>query len=403
MSAMRARAWLAAAGVFCGGVGACSIVIYALWFARHPLQDWMVYYGAIRAYLAGNLPLIFDGERFTAYLNQHFAGWLAAPIGFRSWVYPPTFLLLIVPFGLFGFVASCAVFEAVTFAGLVAAVWQCVGRGGDRVLHVLSLLLAPAVWFNLATGQNGLLSAGLLIGGFGALPRRPALAGLLLGLLSYKPQLWLLVPVALAAARQWRVLASAVLTAALLALASLAVFGSTAWLTWIGWVVNPPPAAYQAFLECCRLHDESVYTNLALLGAPRLAADLGQLAAIGVAGGCVWWGWRRPLQAELQLAVLLAATCLAAPHVANYDAVLLVVAATLVFVHGLGHGFRPAGAIVPLLVWAIQLANPPDVFPIGRLTPLLTLLLIAGALAAASGDRHVDAGLSYVSRGQHAV
>ena len=45
--------------------------------------DWMVFYGAIRAVLSGNAPLIFDGDRFTDFLNTSFAGWLSTPLEFR--------------------------------------------------------------------------------------------------------------------------------------------------------------------------------------------------------------------------------------------------------------------------------------------------------------------------------
>ena len=36
--------------------------------------DWMVFYGAIRSVLDGNAALIFDGDRFTDFLNTNFAG-----------------------------------------------------------------------------------------------------------------------------------------------------------------------------------------------------------------------------------------------------------------------------------------------------------------------------------------
>lgn len=388
----RARAWLIAVGALCGVYGLASIAIYLIYVTRHPFQDWMVYYAAARTCLDGNLPLLFDSIRFTAHLNVYFADWLTEPFAFRSWAYPPPFLLLLIPFGLLGFAASGVLFLAATFAGLLAAVWRLVGGGPRLLLYAASLLLAPATWFNIVSGQNGFLSGALLVGGVAALPRRPALAGILLGFLGYKPQLWLLVPVALVAARQWRALAAAIATGAGMALGSLAVVGIEAWVLWTQSMVNPPPQAHALFLECCRLHDESVFTNLALLGASKTAADLGQAAAILLAGACVWWCYGRPLARDLQLAVLLAATMLAAPHVTNYDAVLLVVAATLVFAHGLDHGFRIGGVIVPLLVWGIQLFNPPDAFPIGHITPVLTMLLIACAImqaraaASAEGD-----------------
>src|SRR4029077_284984 len=79
-------------------------------------------------------------------------------------------------------------------------------------LHLGSLILAPAVAFNIGSGQNAFLTSALLIGGFILLPSRPGAGGVLLGVLTYKPQLWLLAPVALVAAREWRALAATVLT-----------------------------------------------------------------------------------------------------------------------------------------------------------------------------------------------
>ena len=60
---------------------------------------------------------------------------------------------------------------------------------------------APAVFINAVGGQNGTWTAALFGGGLSLLERRPLLAGGLLGLLSYKLQLGLLIPVALLAGR----------------------------------------------------------------------------------------------------------------------------------------------------------------------------------------------------------
>jgi hypothetical protein len=66
------------------------------------------------------------------------------------------------------------------------------------------VMAAPAVMINLVSGQNGAFSAAILAGGLMLLDRRPVLAGLLLGLLCYKPQLAVLVQVALVASGRWR-------------------------------------------------------------------------------------------------------------------------------------------------------------------------------------------------------
>src|SRR5258708_19134479 len=76
--------------------------------------DWMVFYGAIRSVLDGNAPLIFDGDRFTGFLNSAFADWLSRPLEFRPWAYPSSFLLLLLPFAPLGFFCSYLASQAVT-------------------------------------------------------------------------------------------------------------------------------------------------------------------------------------------------------------------------------------------------------------------------------------------------
>ena len=69
---------------------------------------------------------------------------------------------------------------------------------------LLLALAAPAVFINAVGGQNSTWTAALFGSGLSLLERRPLLAGGLLGLLIYKPQLGLLIPVALLAGRHWR-------------------------------------------------------------------------------------------------------------------------------------------------------------------------------------------------------
>lgn len=395
----RKRWWLIAVGLVCGCYGVSAIAIYAIYFGRLPWQDWMVYYTAARAYLDGNLPLIFDGVGFTARMNHDFAAWLPTPLSFHPWLYPPSYLLVLIPFGLLPFAAACVIFEAATFAGLVAAVWQTIGAGYRRWLYLTSLVLAPATAFNIGTGQNGFLTAALLIGGFAMLTRYPTVAGVLLGLLTWKPQLWLLVPVALVAARCWRTLASSILTAGASVLVSLATLGLDPWRDWIRWFLVAPPESYRLWLKWGRLHGESIYTNLVLLGASHSGATAGQAIATVLAAACVWWCYRskEAVPGELRLPVLIAATVLAAPHAINYDMVMLAIAATMVFAYGLDHGFgRGALFVVPVLVWMIQLFDPPDAFRLGLLTPLLTTLLIVCAILA--GRRRTMAASQVASR-----
>jgi hypothetical protein len=374
----RTMLWLA---LVCGPYGAFCVAVYWVNHSKQPGSDWMVYYTAARAWLDGNLGLLADGERLTAYLNASFGEWLARPLTYHAWVYPPHYLLILIPFAVLPFALSGIAFLAITFGCLAAAIWRFAEPGYPRGVHLFSLLFAPAASFTVATGQNAFLTTALLVGGFGALPQHPVLAGMLLGVLTYKPQFWLMVPVALVAARQWCALAATFTSAATMVAASLIVVGAEPWHAWIGWAISPPDPAYRTWLATARLHGESVYANLIVLGASHAAASAGQAIAVLLAASIVWRCCRRPIPRDRQLIVLLGATALAAPHVANYDAVLLVIAATLLVVRGLADGFRRGELIVPVLVWMIQLFNPPSWFHVAVVTPLLTTLLIAYAVS----------------------
>ncbi len=348
-----------------------------------PGTDWMVFYAAARAFFDGNLPLIFDGHRFTAHQNQMFAAWLSGQLPFHPWLYSPHFLLLALPFGLIPFSASYALFMCITGAVLVATIWLYAPPDYRRWLQLGSLLLCPAASITVIAGQNAFLTAALLVGGFGLLPRRPILAGVLLGVATFKPTLWLMVPVALIAARQWRVLASAAAVASVLALASLAVFGVEMWRQWLEMALSPPADFYSNWLESGRSWGLSVYTCAWVLGASHGLATLVQaVATLGAAAG-VYVAFRGALAPDRQLAVLLAAAILAGPHVSSYDTLLLAIAASLLFCRALEEGAPLYEITLMLSVWLLPLFNPPRATPLGLMTPVLVALLIAIAMAGA--------------------
>lgn len=348
-----------------------------------PGTDWMVFYSAARAYLDGNLALIFDGHRFTAHQNEVFAGWLSTPLPFHPWLYPPHYLLLVLPFGLMPFAVSYVLVMLLTFAALLAVMWQYAERRRDKWLQVTSLLLCPATALNVIAGQNAFLTSALLVGGFGLLARHPVAAGVLLGVLTYKPSLWLMVPVALIAARQWRAFGSATATALVLALAGLAVFGFDAWRLWLEQTVTPSADFYRSWLISGRLWGQSIYTWAVVLGASHSAANAVQAGATLAAGALVYWTFRRPFPDDLRLIILMAAAILAAPHVSGYDTLLLAIAASLFLSRLIAEDGAFLHVIMALPLWLSPLFNPPMADPIGLATPLLICLFIISVLSTA--------------------
>lgn len=345
--------------------------------------DWMVFYGAIRSVLDGNAAMIFDGERFTNFLNTAFAGWLSSPLDFRPWAYPPSFLLMLLPFASLGFFGSFVAFQLATGA-LLANVLRTRAEPGLRSNALLAaVLICPASAINVIDGQAVFLVAALIVGGFGLLDRRPMLGGLVLGLLTFKPQFCILVPIALVAAGQWRALLASGASALAMMIASGLVFGFDLWLKWFPVIIENLVSPNPKWIELGRMWGHSVYTCASLLGASDRLASLIQLLAILGAAASVVIAFRSPLGMREKIAVFLAATVLAAPHSGPYDGTLLLIAAAF--------WLMSRGTPLPLwcwtlafMIWLLPLLSPPLLFPAARLAPLLPVLLIVLVLRPAT-------------------
>jgi hypothetical protein len=350
--------------------------------------DWMVFYGAVQWFFDGNLGGLFDGERFTAYLNSAFSDWLTQPTPFRPWVYPPSYLLAMLPFGTLPFALSYVAFQLVSAGLLAAALWFGSDRPGARPLVIAAALFGPAAAINVGMGQNAFLSAALLVGGCRMLRSRPALGGVILGMLTMKPQFWLLVPVALAAGREWRALLWSILGGIGLALASALVFGIDSWRHWLLLAQASYADPQGKWVELGRLWGDSIYACLVAGGASQTVANAAQAAGTLLGVALVYGAFRLPLAGDRKIAVLLACTILAAPHSSLADTVLLATAAALWMGEAVeGEAAEGVAPLAPwtlaLALWLVPLVNPPLVSPIGRLTPLLILGFVAMFLAGA--------------------
>src|SRR5712691_2856274 len=142
--------------------------------------------------------------------------------------YPPSFLLLLWPLGQVPGAVACA---ALVLISLPLYLWATVGRNWG-LPALAAALAAPTTAITIVSGQTGFVAAALLAGGMRLAAPNPVAGGVLLGFLTYKPQLGLLVPVGLVAARLWRTLAVAGLTAIFLVALTSILFGAAVWPGW---------------------------------------------------------------------------------------------------------------------------------------------------------------------------
>ena len=238
--------------------------------------------------------------------------------------YPPTYTLILVVLAILPYFTAFLIWESATLVSCIAVVYFIVRRQ-----QAISLMLAsPFAAWNFLIGQNGFLTTSLIGASLLLLERRPVLAGVFIGCLTYKPQFGILFPVALVAAREWRACCSAAVTTIFLAGASVAAFGLDVWAAF-------PRAIFAEGSETMLANPdwgymlETVYGLILVLHGGTAVAWLAQgMAAVGVSV-IVWLVWRSPVRYSLKAATLSAAALIATPYAFAYD--LTAIAIPVVF------------------------------------------------------------------------
>jgi glycosyl transferase family 87 len=122
----------------------------------------------------------------------------------------------------------------VAWAAVSFLAFTLAGRREVADLRTLAItVVSPAALLCVLSGQSSLLTTAALLAIFAQLDKRPLLAGVLIGLLTVKPQLGILFPFALIASGRWRVFVAAGVTAVLLLAASVALGGIESWHAYI--------------------------------------------------------------------------------------------------------------------------------------------------------------------------
>lgn len=299
--------------------------------------------------------MVLDGRAFDVYdPNLHHqvqqAAFQAPNLPFYGWHYPPFFLFVAAALAVLPYGWALLAWMTATFPLYLASVRKIAA-------FPLAALLAtayPAVAINLVHGQNGFANAALLGAGLLLLDRRPVLSGLAFGLLAYKPQFGVLIPIVLMATGRWRVFSAAAMTVVAMAGLSTWVFGLDIWLTFS----TSTTFTREVVLEAGALSWDklvSVFAALRALGAPVTVAYAAQgLLALSVAAA-VMWLWRQSVAMALKSAGLVTAAVLATPYALDYDMVVLGLGIAWMAGHGLKHGFLAWEKSALVLVWVAPL------------------------------------------------
>jgi glycosyl transferase family 87 len=309
---------------------------------------------------------------------------------FYGWHYPPFFLFVAAALALLPYGLALAVWQIATFLLYLVSIRLILSAtvprhdigADDRGPSYLPLLVAaafPAVFVNLSHGHNGFLSAALMGAALVMLDRRPTAAGIMFGLLIYKPQFGLMVPFVLAATGRWRTFAAASATAVLLVLAATLAFGPQVWEAF---------ATSTQFTRAVVLEAgdpgwhkiQSTFSWVRMWGGSVATAYMLQAAVTLAVGVTLIWLWRSSASFALKAAALCLSAMLASPYGYDYD--MMVVAPAIAFLASdcLAHGWRPWDKTALAALWLVPIVTrgiaSATFIPLGVITMIAVYIAI---------------------------
>ncbi|WP_316188772.1 MULTISPECIES: glycosyltransferase family 87 protein [unclassified Bradyrhizobium] len=258
------------------------------------------------------------------------------PGGYFAWHYPPPFLFVAAFLAQFSYSIAFIGWVCASFVPYLVVMRAIVGRAFGFVLAAGF----PIVFSNTIVGQNGFLTAALVGGTLYLLPVRPVLAGICLGLLTYKPQYGFLFPIVLIATGRWPTFVSAAITAVVLAGISTLAFGVESWQAFFHWM----PTFSQAFLtegKATWWKLQSIFSLIRYFGGAEALGWAFQWVLTAAVVVVLVAIWRSPVRYSLKAAALAVGTLLTTPYLFLYDMMVLAIAVAFLVRIGLKDGFRP--------------------------------------------------------------
>jgi hypothetical protein len=311
----RRKLW--AFGGFWLGVGLAGLDVF---FARVTYipqyavrNDFRLMYGAALATLRHGYGHLYDLTAQRAAVEGIGPGFYWSPF-----LNPPPLVWLVTPFTALPFTVAIWAWT-VLILGALLLTWYLVapGAGLTKAAHGALWLGVLPVAFGVMVGQPvALVAAAVAACWWFAERDRPALAGLALSLIVFKPQLAILVPLCLVVAGHGRVFGAWLLASIFIGLVSLALLGHDGLARYLdvlniasGWQITRG------------------YAVSGLIGTGPQLYVAQALAVAGAVGAA--WRWRMR-GTGLPIAAGITASLLFTPYVGFQDFALLVVAGWLV-------------------------------------------------------------------------
>jgi hypothetical protein len=332
--------------------------------------DFSQVYAAGRMVLDGHSAHVWNWPKHFAVQQQiHHS----TTVDLYGWHYPPPFLLIATALAFLAYIPALVVWQAASLGAFMSLMWKLVPRWET----ILLILAAPVTLVCVTHGHNGFLTAFLLGGGLLLLEKKPLTAGLLLGCLIYKPQLALIIPPLLLITRNWRAIAGACLSAALLIAATLLFWGWPVWQAFI----DSLPLTRDVVLEQGRTGWYKIMSPFSAVrmwgGSIPAAYAVQSLFTVAAIAAVAFLSLRD--NAKLRNAAVAATVILSTPYVLDYDFVVLGLGIAWLWLDGEEEGFLPWDRTLMALVWVAPLAARQiahfTYLPVGLATVLVMLAI----------------------------
>ncbi len=268
---------------------------------------------------ARDFDTLYDPQAFSAYQRGLFG-----PFGPHIFSYPPTSFPIADLFSRLPYAVALIAWLVITgwlFLRAARSWWP--KDAGPYWLAVLT----PAALVNIWIGHYGFLLGALFLAGWSQLDKRPLLGGALIGLMAIKPQLAVLIPLALVIRGNWRAIVSAAVTVCVFVAATGLAYGWQAWSDFLFKASNRQVSVIDAHGSFFGKMSASAATAILDLGGgwPLAIAAQSVLAVLGVALVAI----AARARVDMRQLGLLVATCtfLVLPYSLSYDLTVVMIAA----------------------------------------------------------------------------
>ncbi len=279
-------------------------------------SDFITFFSASHLATKGQILDLYNPDKLYSTQKQLAGG----KIPFFAWHYPPHFLFFILPLAYLPYLLSLLVWLSVTVFPLLCLLKKIVPHPATAAIF----LAFPGTFQNIVHGQNAFLTAFFLGSGLLWLEKKPFRAGILLGMLTYKPHFSVLVIVSLFACKNYRAISGFICSFATLYCLSVYFWGIEPWKIFFNNLFLA-----QKILETGAVNIAKMPTVFAAARLSSFSVELAQIIQILVGLtmiGLTYSYWQSKQHIAVKTTFTAAASFLTTPFAFDYDLLILSIA-----------------------------------------------------------------------------